>query len=202
MPLNPLTRLGTPNVGRKPPERAHSYENAAPDEPGLVQPVTESYAGANNAYRGIVDHGGPVTNAEAQAEPVVDEWDATRDAYFTPRTPEPDPVPVRIVTREGEHGRKITIYRNVKGDPASTGVQTFQLLSTAGEVQLTVIGQAGDIVWIGNSQGDAQSLNAGACVPLQGGVTVQRFRANGPLWVGMAAGVSVYVGVIAEMVNP
>lgn len=95
---NPFMRLGSPNMGKTPPDRERPT--------GAIDPVPERVAGAVFAYRGQETHGVPTDRSAVGSDP--DEYDnASRyDIHYAEPEPEPEPIPVRIV----DHNARELVY--------------------------------------------------------------------------------------------
>lgn len=103
---NPFIKSGQQNISDK---------SMTSDRPVYTDPIPERYDGSNHPYRGIEQHG--VSDSVPPAE-VMPEWGGTRPVEYTPRKPEPDPIPVKIV-QEGGKEYKTWRTRQFSVDPGN-----------------------------------------------------------------------------------
>lgn len=93
---NPILSMRPRNTGRRPDKEEMD-----------IEPVPEHYEGYNNPYRGTELHG-----VEPNTEPrPVPSHASVVDTEYDPPIPEPDPIPVRIVTTGGRELRRSRIYQ-------------------------------------------------------------------------------------------
>lgn len=94
---NPFIRLNAPVTSKEPQDR-----------PEPIPPTPEQYAGENNPYRGIQDHGVPATNIP---NPPGTMADTKAGVNYLPPERVMDPVPVEIVNQFGKEFRRHRVHR-------------------------------------------------------------------------------------------
>jgi hypothetical protein len=93
--VNPLARVQV--TSKEPPKR-----------PEAIPPEPEHYAGTNQPYRGINDHG---VKATEKPSPTQADWDTREGHTYMAPEEEYEPIPVRIVQQHGNEFRQFRVHR-------------------------------------------------------------------------------------------
>ncbi len=173
---SPFTKYQA-NVSKRPPDR-----------PEPIEPKVETYAGVNNPYRGIEQHG-----VEPTGKPIVPaDWEDGRPVeYHVPKEPEP-PIPVRIVTEASHELRKMRTYGSLTGTNVGNPRQIVAMDEERSTVQIKHIVSSA-VVWISHS---AATCNALEGFPLQTGDTYSTdAQTEIYAWADSATPLAVYVSI-------
>ncbi len=136
---NPL--LG-PNLGRR-----LVTSKPVDDRPHAVEPLPEAYVGDNNPYRGVVDHGVPVSGSPDGFHGYAD----TISGVYEPERDEPDPIPVRVVNVAGRELRRFRTGQEILD--STTGLVARMLAGrNLARVDISIKNTGAQTMWIGENE--------------------------------------------------
>lgn len=127
-------------------------KRAEPPATEALEPILETYAGTNNAYRGIEQHGVPFAPSEWPGRPgygaVNVEWS---------EAPKPvDAVPVRIVGGEDSSERRsVRLSRSIA---TAGGIGSRVVGGMASRTKLKVKNTSAEVAYIGHEQSSLTSV--------------------------------------------
>lgn len=98
------------------------------DRPVAIEPVPEHYAGDNNPYRGIENHGVASDSPWRETDEDMPDHDGRLVTVFDQDNEEPDPIPVRIVNRSSVERRAFRVIISYAG-----GMNTGRAIQILGQ---------------------------------------------------------------------
>lgn len=130
------------------------------DRPVAIEPVEEHYAGDNNPYRGIENHGVASDNQWRETDEDMPDHDGRLVTVYETDEDTPDPIPVVVVN---ESSRERRAFRNVTGYAGGTdngGRARMLLGQDSSRSQATIRNKSlGAVIWINDTPETATPMS-------------------------------------------
>lgn len=129
------------------------------DRPVAIEPVEEHYAGDNNPYRGIENHGVASVNPWRETDEDMPDHDGRLVTVYETDDDTPDPIPVVVVN---ESSRERRAFRTVVSYAGGTDNGRARMLigQDVSRSQATIRNKSvGAVIWINDTPETANALS-------------------------------------------